>query len=244
MKQVDLSKYTKNNIGEIMSWAVTKKDVREAEIREACRKAIKLGVGKFYVHSNIFLPVILEELEGSNVQPGTFIGTSSGGFSSDMKALETRESIEMGAKAIVNAIDTTSVNNNHFAYIEQDIKEMCEAAEGARLTLVLGVAYLTDDQIKRCCEICAKYKPDAIATAAEVNFFDGVPSIEKILLMSEVLKDSDVSITASGMPFPYAQNAYTSLRAGCSEVLSRNIESIIEDFDQMRDIGLIPPYVG
>lgn len=150
----------------------------------------------------------------------------------------------LSRNAIVNAIDTTSVNNNHFAYIEQDIKEMCEAAEGAHLTLVLGVAYLTDDQIKRCCEICAKYKPEAIATAAEVNFFDGAPSIEKILLMSEVLKDSDVSITASGMPFPYAQNAYTSLRAGCSEVLSRNIESIIEDFDQMRDIGLIPPYVG
>lgn len=179
MKQVDLSKYTKETVGEIMSWAITKKDVREAEIREACRKAIELNVGKFYVHSNIFLPIILEELKGSKVVPGNFIGTSSGGFSSGMKAIETQESIELGAKAIVNAIDTTSVNNNHFDYVENDIKEMCEAAKGVHLTLVLGVAYLTDDQIRKCCELCAKYKPDAIATAAVVNFFDGAPSIEK-----------------------------------------------------------------
>lgn len=62
--------------------------------------------------------------------------------------------------------------------------------------------------------------------------------------MRDVLKDSDIDIVASGMPFPYAQNAYTSLRAGCSSVLSFNIDSIIEDFDQMREIGLIPPYAG
>ncbi len=241
MKQLDLSKYTRETIGSVLEYSINWKNVREAEIREACAKAIANGISRFYVNTPYFLPILTDALAGSDVVPGCFIGTSSGSFSGEMKKVEMEEGIALGAKVLVSAINTTAIAVDDWAGVEADIRTMREGAMGVELVAVLGGAYLTDEQIRKCCRLCARYGVDAVATSAVNGLFEG-PSVDQVLLMADELKDTDVEIKASAIPFPYAQNAYTLLRAGASAVISWDVLDIRNDFDTMREIGIVPPY--
>lgn len=243
MKTADLSKYTTGTIGQVLEASINWKDVREADIHNMARMCVAKGISKLYVNSAWSLPYILEDLEGTDVVPGSFVGTCSGGFSTGMKCFECRHAIDEGAKAIVNAMDLSAIQNNHWGYVEDDIKAMAEAGKDVELTLTVGAPYLSKEQLRKACELAAKYGVDYVLSTPITNFFDG-PSISDILTMKEVLEGSGTSIKAGGIKFPYSQNAYTLLRAGADKVIAWEVEELVDDFNLMREVGIVPPYAG
>jgi deoxyribose-phosphate aldolase len=63
-----------------------------------------------------------------------------------------------------------------------------------------------------------------------------------VLLMRETLKGSDVKLKVAGVKFPRPQNAYAFILAGAELIGTRAAPEIIDALDQMRAIGLVPPY--
>ena len=57
-------------------------------------------------------------------------------------------------------------------------------------------------------------------------------------------KGTNTRVKVSGVKDPRPQNAYVFLRAGADLIGTRQAPQIIDSFDTMRKIGIIPPYEG
>jgi deoxyribose-phosphate aldolase len=73
--------------------------------------------------------------------------------------------------------------------------------------------------------------------------FEG-PTMEQFLLMKRALAGTNVKLKVAGVKFPRPQNAYAFLLAGTDLIGTRAAAAIIDALDQMREIGLVPPYRG
>jgi deoxyribose-phosphate aldolase len=62
--------------------------------------------------------------------------------------------------------------------------------------------------------------------------------------MAECCKGTNTKVKVSGVKDPRPQNAYVFLQAGAELIGSRSAPEIIDAFDTMREIGIIPPYEG
>ena len=58
----------------------------------------------------------------------------------------------------------------------------------------------------------------------------------------DVLQKSFVKLKVAGVKFPRPQNAYAFILAGADLIGTRAAPEIIDALDQMRAIGLVPPY--
>jgi len=66
---VNLAKMDKWTIGKCFDHSVLPKNTTEADIREGCRTARNYNCAAFYTATYFWMPVILEELAGSDVLP-------------------------------------------------------------------------------------------------------------------------------------------------------------------------------
>ena len=106
---------------------------------------------------------------------------------------------------------------------------------------ILDVAFLTDDEIKAGCELIKEVGLDYAKSAT--GQFEG-PTMEQVLIMKETIADSNVKLKVSGVKFPRPQNAWAFIMAGAELIGTRSAPEIIDSMDQMREIGLLPPYEG
>ena len=66
--------------------------------------------------------------------------------------------------------------------------------------------------------------------------------MEQVLIMKKALEGTDVKLKVAGVKFPRPQNAYCFLRAGVDLIGTRAAMQIIDALDEMREIGIVPPY--
>ena len=62
--------------------------------------------------------------------------------------------------------------------------------------------------------------------------------------MSECVKGTQTKVKVSGVKSPRPQNAYIFLMAGAELIGTRAAVEVIDAFDTMRKIGIIPPYTS
>jgi deoxyribose-phosphate aldolase len=123
--------------------------------------------------------------------------------------------------------------------VKQDLKDFKDAAGPALTKCILEVCYLTDDEIAKACELIAEVGLDYAKTST--GQFEG-PTMEQFLVMRKTLEGTPVGLKVAGVKFPRPQNAYCFLLAGADLIGTRAAIAIIDALDQMREIGIVPPY--
>ncbi|MCL2128705.1 MAG: deoxyribose-phosphate aldolase [Treponema sp.] len=106
-------------------------------------------------------------LKGSKVLTTSVIGFPHGSNLTEIKVLEARRAIEEGCREIDMVMNIGRFLSGDFDLVRDDIAAVCETAhsEKALLKVILENAYLTADQIKKACEICAAVKADFTKTS-------------------------------------------------------------------------------
>ena len=125
------------------------------------------------------------------------------------------------------------------AVVRQEIKDFVSAAAGALTKVILEVCFLTDEEIVTGCRLIQE--AGAAYAKTSTGQFEG-PDMSQVLLMRETLKGSDVKLKVAGVKFPRPQNAYAFILAGADLIGTRAAPEIIDALDQMRVVGLVPPY--
>ncbi|MBQ9156898.1 MAG: deoxyribose-phosphate aldolase [Eubacterium sp.] len=236
---VDLSKYNKENIGKLFDYSVLPKNSDEAAIRKGCKEAVQYNCAAFYPSSPYWLPVITEELAGSDVLPAAAIAFPFGSATAATKGFETEEAIRLGAKSVDTCLNVGALKDGKYDVIREELRVFKEAAQGALTKYILETCFLTDDEIRAACELVAEAGLDYAKTAS--GQFEG-PSMEQFLIMKETLKGTPVKLKVAGVKFPRPQNAYAFIMAGADLIGTRAAPQMIDALDQIREIGLIPPY--
>ncbi len=239
---VDLSKYTKENIGKLFDYSVLPKDTMEDGIRKGCKEAIAYNCAAFYTSSPFWLPVVVEELKGTDVLPACGVNFPFGTATPAIKAFEAEEAVKRGAKAVDSILNVMALKSGYLDVVKEEMTSFKKAVgDGVITKYILDVEFLTDEEIATACKLVAEAGIDYAKAAT--GQFNG-PSMEQFLVMKETLKDTDVKLKVAGVKFPRPQNAYAFIMAGADLIGTRAAPAIIDALDQMREIGIVPAYKG
>lgn len=238
---VDLATVSSWELGKCFDQSVLPKASTEAEIREGTQIAVKYNCAAFYASSSYWMPVILEELAGSDVLPATGIAFPFGVVTAAMKARETEEAIAQGCRAVDMVMNIGALKSGRTDDVAEELRVFRAAAGDALTKVILETCFLTDDEIRTATELVVAAGIDYAKTAS--GQFEG-PSMEHVLSMLDVTADTPTKVKVAGVKFPRPQNAYAFLLAGADLIGTRDAPTIIDALEQMRAIGLVPDATG
>lgn len=237
---VNLAKMDKRAVGKLFDYSILPKQTTEQEIRRGCREAIAYNCAAFYSASPYWTPAVKEELAGTDVLIATGIDFPWGVAPVAVKLLETEQALEAGCQSVDLVINAGALKSGRVDDVRHEILEFVDLAKGRALTkIILEVCFLTNEEIVTGCRLIEEAGADYAKTST--GQFEG-PSMSQVLLMRETLKGSVVKLKVAGVKFPRPQNAYAFILAGAELIGTRAAPEIIEALDQMRAVGLVPPY--
>lgn len=136
-----------------------------------------------------------ELLKGSGVQVCTVIGFPLGANSTAVKVYETTRAIKDGADEIDMVINIGALKSQKHLLVEDDIREVVEAAQGKIVKVIIETALLTDEEKVLACQLAEKAGANFVKTST--GFSTGGATLDDIKLMKNSIS-SKVQIKASG----------------------------------------------
>ena len=126
---IDFTKINEKNIGKLFDPSVLAKNSTEKDIREGAKMAVKYNTMSFVVSAPYYLPVVCQELEGTDVLPCTCIDFPFGASLGSVKAFEVEKGVKMGAKAFDIVMNIGALQDKNFDVVMQDLIDCQKAAE-------------------------------------------------------------------------------------------------------------------
>jgi len=103
------------------------------------------------------VPLLRRLLAGQKqVHLASVVGFPSGAVSSTIKAAEAAELAGIGCDELDMVINVAMLRSGRHRYVQDDIRGVVQAAAPARVKVILECHYLTDDEIRRACELSMK----------------------------------------------------------------------------------------
>ena len=110
-------------------------------------------------------------LQGTDVKIVTVIGFPLGANLTSVKVFEAKSALEDGADEIDMVINVSAIKDNNWEYVLEDIKAVKEACPNNVLKVILETDLLSQEEIKKACEICIKAKADFVKHSV-VTYYD------------------------------------------------------------------------
>ncbi|ERJ13568.1 deoxyribose-phosphate aldolase [Haloplasma contractile] len=134
-------------------------------------------------------------LEGSEVLIATVIGFPLGANTISTKVFETKDAIEKGADEIDMVMNIGRAKQGDFDYIENEIRQIVQAANGKCVKVIIETALLTDEEKVKACE--AAKKANATFVKTSTGFSTGGATVADVALMRKTV-GPDIGVKASG----------------------------------------------
>ena len=143
---------TREALAKMIDHSVLKPTVTRADTIAGIEIALKYNVAAATVKP-CFVPLAAERLRGSDVLVNTVIGFPHGGETTAAKALQAREAVELGAQELDMVLNIGALIGGEDDTVRDDIAAVVNAAPGVTVKVILEVAYLSDDQKVRACQL-------------------------------------------------------------------------------------------
>lgn len=145
-----------------------------------------------------YIKLAKEHLNETDVKIVTVVGFPLGANRSDVKAFETSKAVEDGADEIDMVINVTAIKNQDYAFVIKDIKSVKEACKDKPLKVILETDLLTQEEIKKACELCIEAKADFVKTSTGFVKNGVGAKVEDVKLMYETVSPYGLKVKASG----------------------------------------------
>jgi deoxyribose-phosphate aldolase len=119
----------------------------ETEVREACRQARRYGF-RAVVAFPQFLPVLVDQLQGSGVLAQIPVGFPCGGQTTHVKCTEAQEGLKAGATDLDMVMNIAAFKAGDYARVADDIAAVLRVAEpfGVPRKVIIEIGALTDEE--------------------------------------------------------------------------------------------------
>ena len=167
----------------------------EAEIQELVGHAKKYRF--IAVHALPCWVSLLSDLlsEEPDISVGAPIGFPSGAHKTRTKVIEAEQLISDGAQEMDLMINVGMLRSGRLEYVEDEIKAIVQTAGEVEVKVILEVHCLTEDEIKKACELCIKAGAAFVKTST--GWLSTGATIETVTLISKFVGDA-IRIKASG----------------------------------------------
>lgn len=137
-------------------------------------------------------------LQGTDVKIVTVIGFPLGANLTSVKVFEAKSALEDGADEIDMVINVSAIKDNNWEYVLEDIKAVKEACPNNILKVILETDLLSQEEIKKACEICIKAKADFVKTSTGFVKNGVGAKLEDVELMYKTVSPFGLKVKASG----------------------------------------------
>ena len=170
-------------------------DTDEAEIRALAKLAKKykcICVTTLPCHTPLIKNLLSDE---PDIRISGNVSFPSGGGTSTMKVTEAEELLQMGCDELDMVINIGHLRSGQYQRVLDEIRGVVEVAGQAPVKVILECHYLTDDEIRRGCELCIRAGAAFVKTGT--GWAPTGATLENIALIKSCVGDA-IKIKASG----------------------------------------------
>ena len=191
---MELNKYIEHTL---LKQDATREDL-EKLLKETCEYSF---LGVCVNPCNVKLAKqFLKETGYNEVKVVTVVGFPLGQTTTENKVLETVDAIKNGADEIDMVMNIGALKDKNYDLVRDDVKAVVEAANGTLVKVILETCLLTEDEIKKACELCVEAKADYVKTST--GFSTRGATIEDVRIMKEAVHGKAKVKAAGGVRTP------------------------------------------
>ena len=187
------------NYNKMIDHTVLKADTPLETVKRICDEAMEYGFASVCINP-CHVAYCADYLKDSDVNVCTVIGFPLGANTSAVKAFETKDAIANGADEIDMVMNTRALKDKNYDLVRDDVKAVVEAANGTLVKVILETCLLTEDEIKKACELCVEAKADYVKTST--GFSTRGATIEDVRIMKEAVHGKAKVKAAGGVRTP------------------------------------------
>lgn len=165
-------------------------------------------------------------LSGSNIKTATMIGFPYGYNAIESKLAEILLAMVDDVDELEMMANITAIKNNDWQYIAKEISSISNVTKARKkpLKICIEAGLLTNDEIKKCCDIYGIAEVDALITSSG---FSEHAIAENVGFIRSCLADA-IPVHAHG-DGTYKQ-AKMFLEEGASRIISKNVAILLHDY--------------
>lgn len=187
------------NYNKMIDHTVLKADIPLETVKRICDEAMEYGFASVCINP-CHVAYCADYLKDSDVNVCTVIGFPLGANTSAVKAFETKNAIANGADEIDMVMNIGALKDKNYDLVRDDVKAVVEAANGTLVKVILETCLLTEDEIKKACELCVEAKADYVKTST--GFSTRGATIEDVRIMKEAVHGKAKVKAAGGVRTP------------------------------------------
>ena len=200
------------NYNKMIDHTVLKADTPLETVKRICDEAMEYGFASVCINP-CHVAYCADYLKDSDVNVCTVIGFPLGANTSAVKAFETKDAIANGADEIDMVMNIGALKDKNYDLVRDDIKAVVEAANGTLVKVILETCLLTEDEIKKACELCVEGKADYVKTST--GFSTRGATIEDVRIMKEAVHGKAKVKAAGGVRTPEDMVKIVAAGADC-----------------------------
>ena len=185
------------NYNKMIDHTVLKADTPLETVKRICDEAMEYGFASVCINP-CHVAYCADYLKDSDVNVCTVIGFPLGANTSAVKAFETKDAIANGADEIDMVMNIGALKDKNYDLVRDDVKAVVEAANGTLVKVILETCLLTEDEIKKACELCVEAK----AVKTSTGFSTRGATIEDVRIMKEAVHGKAKVKAAGGVRTP------------------------------------------
>jgi deoxyribose-phosphate aldolase len=183
------------------------------ELEDFCSQAVRFGFYGVCVNPSMISP-ICSILKDKIPTPVSVVGFPLGATLPEVKAYETRDVVQRGAREIDMVMNIGAFKGGDTALVLRDIQAVVYAADGYPVKVILETAMLSDDEVVKACLLSVDAGASFVKTST--GFGPGGATVEAVKLMRRTV-GPDIGVKASGGISTYKE-ALVMIEAGASRI--------------------------
>lgn len=207
--------------------SLTRPDLPEEQVYEACRKALDYGIAAVVVRPSD-VDMAVRVLGNSPVAVASVAGFPHGSSNTATKLYEGRDLLRRGVKEVSLVVNYGKMISRQFQHVETEILQMSESCHQseALLKVIFESAYLAEDLKIILCKMCKRTEADFAET--DTGFAPSGYTMADLALLKTICKDV-VRIKASGAEGSLVkfEEAYF---AGCDRFGSKDVFTVADEW--------------
>ncbi len=183
------------NLAGMIDHTMLKADAPRDVIVRYCEEAKQYGFASVCVNS-CRVPLVAQQLQGSNVKVCCVVGFPLGAMLTEAKAAEAKFAVAAGAQEVDMVINIGWLKDKDYEAVQKDIEAVREATgKNAILKVIIETCLLTDEEKIKACELSVAAGADFVKTST--GFSTGGATAEDVALMKKTV-DGKALVKASG----------------------------------------------
>lgn len=204
-------------IERMIDHTMLKADASRDTVIRYCKEAKEHHFASVCVNT-AFVPLVAEELKGSDVKTCCVVGFPLGAMLTSAKAFEAAEAVKAGAEEVDMVINVSGLKDGNDKFVEDDICAVVEASGDAVVKVIIETCLLTDEEKVRACELSVKAGADFVKTST--GFSTGGANVHDIVLMRKTVGNRAKVKASGGIRTP--EDAKALIEAGADRIGAGN----------------------